>query len=1253
MQKRLGDSRTDTTVEIERMPRAPARPEAIPPRRSTPPSTAGVVPAGHPVFAHHERVSAAHTEFLRTQERVHLEFLAHRKRLLEWLDEAGRHVEPVAFEQGPLPTWSVPAPIAATEARPPLPMPAAAVVPPPSPTGERRTLAITWDDALLDSHVAPLALVFSALSGIVSESANGIAEGHFGVLDCELRGLGTLAGSGDTIVTDLVAPPRVTGPAQTPFRLVAQVVRTGHGEQPLVEVHGVRSTDALSAQAPPRGPAAGAPVANHVPRTWTAKRKLTEREVAALYEGEILSTFGAGFERAGSHTRTPPLPGGSVVRLTGVSGIDATGGPWSMGSLSARAAPRVGDPLVPNDPGLRLGRVFQGAQQVLALFVMAAGGTIARDGWRFEATVDHASHLRFFGAPPPDAPLDYELVVETLEGGPWSKIVGDVKAWANGQLVMNAERVALQLVPDFPLTSNRGLYADGQADHVSGRPAADIDGFRLDYASLVAGAVGRPTDAFNQAGAFFETGERQMPRLPGPPYHFVTRVTHVAGERLSMRPGAEATMEYDVPVDAWYFDENGNRSMPWCVLLEAALQPCGWLSVYVGCPIVASENVFFRNLDGAGKMTGEVFGGSTVRTHTKVTSVSSLSGIILISYKIECHVGDREVCNLTAAFGYFPNFALDAQGGLPTKPEQRTRLLVESPLRFDLSERPEKYCAGPLRLPGPMLLMIDQVTGFWPDEGPIGKGRLRVEKAVKPREWYFKSHFYSDPVQPGSLGIEQMLQALQFYVIEENLAAGIEKPYFEPLALDSHVSWKFRGQVRPENKHIVSEVDIVSIESTPEGVTVLANGSLWVDGVRCYEAKAIGVRVRGHREVLALPPRVIDSVLDPAVDAWVTDHRPSYTVPVMPMMSMVDRLASAALEHVRASYPRIDGAPEWVVVAGNDLRALGWLICDRPKNLRTEVRTVLARAVHRTEEVDVLASLYDLGDGGAAPKRVASGRIRIARAFARPPAAWPPLEDGVAAPNPYTSGSIFWGPKLQVLRRLALSGRGASADLDAAGADAPVGAIHHILLDGALHGVPHDELERWSDKISPGHMGVPVRLTAQFFGPPPTAGTVRAEVRFAGFDGANAFPMYLIQMIGPDGRVWATLRHVEMLIPFGHRALSKADRIPFLVERRYQAKTGLSEFHEGRTTLRAADVKRMDGLPGSVAHVYGLERDAPIDNRVIAIKDHVGQLAKAHPGNVHVTPALTEAWSDAEPAKRYPVVVELHGADVVIRDVSR
>src|SRR5262249_2269538 len=152
----------------------------------------------------------------------------------------------------------------------------------------------------------------------------------------------------------------------------------------------------------------------------------------------------------------------------------------------------------------------------------------------------------------------------------------------------------------------------------------------------------------------------------------------------------------------------------------------------VGCPIVAAnENVFFRNLDGAGKMTGEVFGGGPGRTHTKVTSVANVGGVILVSYKIEGHLGDRQGGNLAGAFGYFPTMALDAQVGLPTTPEQRNALVEESPVQFDLTERPERYCQGPLRMPGPMLLMVDRVTGYWRDQGAAGKGRMRVEKTVK------------------------------------------------------------------------------------------------------------------------------------------------------------------------------------------------------------------------------------------------------------------------------------------------------------------------------------------------------------------------------------------------------------------------------------------------------------------------------------------------------------------------------------------
>src|SRR6185312_1529232 len=253
---------------------------------------------------------------------------------------------------------------------------------------------------------------------------------------------------------------------------------------------------------------------------------------------------------------------------------------------------------------------------------------------------------------------------------------------------------------------------------------------------------------------------------------------------------------------------------------------------------------------------------------------------------IECFVEDRMVCKMNSSFGYFSNAALDLQAGLKTTDEQRAHLVRPSDFQVELSERPAKYCDGLLRLPGPMLLMADRVTGWWPGEGAAKLGKLRGEKTVKPADWFFRAHFYSDPVQPGSLGVEMMMQLVQFHIIDKNLHEGLAEPYFEPLPQEQNISWKFRGQVRPENKSIVADLEIVSIEKTADSVTVLVNGSLWVDGVRCYEAKSIGVRCKAGRKVHALPARTADSVLDPAVDAWVTDHRPSYTVPVMPMMGL-------------------------------------------------------------------------------------------------------------------------------------------------------------------------------------------------------------------------------------------------------------------------------------------------------------------------------------------------------------------------------
>lgn len=100
---------------------------------------------------------------------------------------------------------------------------------------------------------------------------------------------------------------------------------------------------------------------------------------------------------------------------------------------------------------------------------------------------------------------------------------------------------------------------------------------------------------------------------------------------------------------------------------------------------------------------------------------------------------DESEATSTAAFAEQP--------GLPTSPAERDRLAEPCP------RAPWLYRADRQpRLAGPMLMMIDRITGYWPDAGPAGLGRLRAEKDVDPGAWFFKAHFFQDPVMPGSPG---------------------------------------------------------------------------------------------------------------------------------------------------------------------------------------------------------------------------------------------------------------------------------------------------------------------------------------------------------------------------------------------------------------------------------------------------------------------------------------------------------------------
>ena len=145
--------------------------------------------------------------------------------------------------------------------------------------------------------------------------------------------------------------------------------------------------------------------------------------------------------------------------------------------------------------------------------------------------------------------------------------------------------------------------------------------------------------------------------------------------------------------------------------------------------------------------------------------------------------------------------------------------------------------------------MVDEFTGFWPDEGDAGLGRIRAYQELHPDSWYFKAHFYEDPVQPGSLGLEALVQTSRALMHLKGWLDGIENPVWEHPIVGMPLEWRYRGQVVPLNHEVITEVEALEVEIVEgESVTLQIYGTQWVDGLRIYEVPAFAIRVRAGGE---------------------------------------------------------------------------------------------------------------------------------------------------------------------------------------------------------------------------------------------------------------------------------------------------------------------------------------------------------------------------------------------------------------------
>ncbi|MFD6277097.1 beta-ketoacyl synthase N-terminal-like domain-containing protein [Streptomyces sp. NPDC060209] len=995
-------------------------------------------------------------------------------------------------------------------------------------------------------------------------------------------------------------------------------------------------------------------VPQDAPAVHCARSSFTAEQVLAFAAGRPADCFGPDWDITRSHVRSPRPDGGRLLLLREVTDFDPAGGPWGRGYLRAETPVSPDDWFFEghfkNDPCMPGTLMLQAGLQAMAFYLAALGFTAARDGWRFEPATERPFTAHCRGqATPASRRVVYEVFVHGVSAGPEPTLYADILGTVDGVKAFHGRNVALRLVPDWPLSHWRQLgghreqtsgtpvppaLLGGLVGHHESKPVMESEGLVFGYPSLLACAWGRPSAAFGAAAQAFD-GTRRIARLPGPPYHFMTRIVSVDGPQRGMRQGSRVAAEYEVPDQVWYFEQNGGQVMPFAVLMEIALQPCGWLAAYVGCPLATDIDLLFRNLDGRGTVSGEITPATrTVRTEAELTSVSRTGEMIIVSFAIRCFADDEEVFELSTVFGFFPPSAFDHQVGLPVPEGGRAALEEPCERTVDLTTSPARYFAGPAVLPGPMLLMIDRVTGYWPEGGSAGLGRIRSEKDVDAGEWFFKAHFFQDPVQPGSLGIEAMCQLLQFYLIERGLTEGVPHPRFEPVMPDREVTWKYRGQITPDNRLIRIDLEITEVAEDARGPYAVAEARLWGDDICLYHARGLGVRVVPGDG----PSGATEQTLDPAVDTWTSDHRPTLTVPALPMMSVVDRLAQAAADHTGRR-----------VAAVHDVRLRRWIPLDGPVRLRTEVVATTAGL-----EVKLLTWREAATSSLSRFEEVASGTVLVGDRPARRPERFAPLPDAVVQPDPYASAELFHGPAFQYLTSLAIGAAGASGVADVARGTVPKGCLNQGLMDALIQVIPSASLWRWSPKIGEDVVGYPLRVVRlELFEAPPEAGQVEIEARFAGFvsEGASPRPMSAIDLqMCVDGRVAAALRLINILLPVGPLAsASLIERRDFLIRGGATAGVGLCRHADGTTELLADEIDEVDWLRGTVARVMGLPPGSRGRDHleVIAVKDHVGRLAGVHPSTVEVSEDLRSARTAS--GQLHPVLVVRGAGKVSVR----
>jgi len=550
-------------------------------------------------------------------------------------------------------------------------------------------------------------------------------------------------------------------------------------------------------------------------------------KIKALREGDLVACFGAQF--SGLALRKPmTLPDGAMNLVDRVLTLEPQGGPYGLGFISAEADIHPDDWFLTchfvDDKVMPGTLMYECCLHTLRIFLM-------RMGWLGESATTVCqpvegvtSRLKCRGQVlETTKKVRYEIMVKELGYGPEPYAIVDALMYSDDKCIVEIGDMSLRML-GLDEAALKALW-EGLAPEK--RDAGPVKPAIYDSDSILAFAVGKPSEAFGEPYRVFDV-DRVIARLPGPPFMLIDRITDIQTPPWQVQAGGTIQAQYDVPADAWYFADNRQQVMPFAVLLEIALQPCGWMAAYMGSALTSETDLKFRNLGGKAVLSRPVTASSgTLTIDIKATKVATSGGMIIQNYDFVVRDRLGEVYAGDTYFGFFSKTALANQIGV------RDAKLITGQEGHSF-EYPREA-----PFPGDQMRMLDRISCYLPDGGEAGLGWLEGEMDVDPSAWFFKAHFYQDPVVPGSLGLESFLQLLKVAAKERWQLD--DRTQFETTATGIRHGWEYRGQIIPSQNRVVVQAEIAAADDGTK--TMTASGLLSVDGTVIYKIQDFSIRV--------------------------------------------------------------------------------------------------------------------------------------------------------------------------------------------------------------------------------------------------------------------------------------------------------------------------------------------------------------------------------------------------------------------------